>query len=115
MSCLQNQQVEQIKASLQQKYNYLTVEEVDTCYNMALHDFIRLRYPSANNRPSVETIDIDFLTAQWIYARMEDILSRVGGTNVTSYKENGISFTYASSNIDPFLVTQIMPKGSVPR
>ena len=113
MSCLQNQQAEELKARLSQKYDYLEFEEIETCYNMALHDYIRLRYPSENNRP--KEINIDFLTSQWIYARMEDILSRVGGTNVTSYKENGISFTYASSNIDPFLVTQIMPKGSVPR
>lgn len=112
---IQNHQAEQIKASLHQKYNYISAEDIDNCFNLALHDFIRLSYPSSNNRPSAENINLDFLTSQWILARMEDILSREGGTNVTSYKENGISFTYASSNIDPFLASQIMPKGRVPR
>ena len=114
MNC-QRQSSEQIKLQIKQKYDYLTTDEVDTCYNLALGDFARLTYPSANNRPSVENIAIDFYTSQWIYARMLDILDRAGGTSVTAYKENGISFTYAASYIDPSLVAQIMPKASVPR
>ena len=115
MSNLQNQQSKQIKSGLQLKYSYIKPEHIEQCYNMALHDFIRLRYPSDNNRPNEKDVNLDFLTSQWIIARMEDILSRVGGTNITSYKENGISLTYAASNIDPFLASQIMPKGRVPR
>ena len=114
MNC-QNQQAEQIKAQVRQKYDYLSLEEINTCYNLALSDYVRLTYPSSNNRPAIEKLDIDFYTSQWIYARMLDILGRAGGTNVTAYKENGISFTYASSYIDPSLVAQIMPKASVPR
>ena len=114
MNC-QNQQAEQIKAQVRQKYDYLSFEEIDTCYKLALSDFVRLKYPSDNNRPSIDKLDIDFYISQWIYARMLDILSRAGGTSMTAYKENGISFTYASSYIDPNLVAQIMPKASVPR
>ena len=114
MNC-QNQQAEQIKAQVRQKYDYLSFEEINTCYNLALSDFVRLTYPSSNNRPVIDKLDIDFYTSQWIYARMLDILGRAGGTSVTAYKENGISFTYASSYIDPSLVAQIMPKASVPR
>jgi hypothetical protein len=82
---------------------------------MALSDLVRLTYPSSNNRPTIENFVIDFYASQWIFARMLDIISREGATNVTSYKENGISFTFASSYIDPVLVSQIMPKASVPR
>lgn len=114
MNC-QNQQAEQIKAQVKQKYDYLSFEEISTCYNLALSDFVRLKYPSDNNRPALDKLDIDFYISQWIYARMLDILGRAGGTNVTAYKENGISFTYASSYIDPSLVAQIMPKASVPK
>lgn len=114
MNC-QNQQAERIKSQLRQRYNYLTPEEINTCYNMALSDLVRLTYPSSNNRPTIENFVIDFYASQWIFARMLDIISREGATNVTSYKENGISFTFASSYIDPVLVSQIMPKASVPR
>lgn len=111
----QNQQSEQIKEQVKQKYDYLTFDEINICYELALSDFVRLKYPSDNNRPAIDKLDIDFYTSQWIYARMLDILGRAGGTSVTAYKENGISFTYASSYIDPSLVAQIMPKASVPK
>lgn len=114
MNC-QNQQAEQVKSRVRQQYNYLSFEEVNTCYDLALSDFVRLTYPSSNNRPAIDKLDIDFYISQWIYARMLDILGRAGGTSVTAYKENGISFTYAASYIDPSLVAQIMPKASVPR
>ena len=106
---------EQVRVNIKKKYEYLTIGEIETCYNMALHDYMRLRYPSENGRPPVDKIDKNFMVMQWVYASMEDILSRAGGTNVTSYKENGISFTFASSYIDPVLVAQIMPKAGVPR
>lgn len=114
MNC-QNQQSEQIKSQIKQKYDYLSHEEISTCYDLALSDLVTLTYPSSNNRPKIEDFDIDFYASQWIYARMLDIISRAGGTSVTAYKENGISFTYSSSYIDPSLVAQIMPKASVPR
>lgn len=110
-----NQQSEQIKLQVRQKYDYLSQDEIDTCFDLALSDFVRLKYPSDNNRPSIDKINIDFYTSQWVYARMLDILGRAGGTSITAYKENGISFTYAASYIDPSLVAQIMPKASVPR
>lgn len=114
MNC-QNQQAEETKSRIRQQYDYLSVDEINTCYDLALSDFVRIRYPSNNNRPSIDKVNIDFYTSQWIYSRMIDILSRAGGTSVTAYKENGISFTYSSSYIDPSLVALIMPKASVPR
>lgn len=115
MNCQNQQQAEQIKAQIKQKFDYLTVSEINTCYNMALSDLVRYTYPSSNNRPNINDFAIDFYASNWIYARMLDILERVGGTSVTAYKENGISFTYAASYIDPVLVSQIMPKASVPK
>lgn len=114
MAC-QERQAEQIKTQIKQKYEYLSWDEIDTCFNLALHDFVRISFPSESNRPSPEKLNIDFMASQWIFARMVDILSREGATNVTSYKENGISFTFASSYVDPNLVAMIMPKGGVPR
>lgn len=108
--------IEQVKSRIRNKYDYLTENEVNTCFDVALSDYVFYRYPSTNNRPKkVDEVEIDFFISQWLYKRMEDILSRIGGTSLTAYKENGISFTWASSFIDPVLVTQIMPKGSVPK
>ena len=104
-----------IKVRVKVAYDWLSDEEIDTCYKMALSDFVAIKYPSDNNRPSVDNVVLDFFTAEWIYKRIVDILGRAGGISVTSYKENGLSLTYAGSYIDPQLVAQIMPKASVPR
>lgn len=106
--------IEQIKAIIKSTHE-ISDEEIDTCYNWALSDYVLYKYRSDNDRPSIEEIKIDFYIANWLHRRMEDIIERWGLYGLKSYKENGISFTFASSYIDPNLVSQIMPRGSVPR
>lgn len=106
---------EQIRTNIKTEYAWLSDEEVRKTYDMALSDYLLIKYPSDNNRPTVDNVELDFVATQWLYKRMVDILSRAGGSNVTSYKENGLSWTYAGSNIDPTLVAMLMPKASVPR
>ena len=106
---------EQIKLRIRAKYSFLQDEEIDTCYDIALSDYLSIKYPSDNKRPNHENITMDFITAQWLYKRMVDILERAGGISVTAYKENGVSFTYGGSYIDDALIAEIMPKGRVPR
>ena len=103
------------KLKITQTYNWLTDEEVDTLYEMAFSDYVMLRYPSENNRPSNDSIKIDFYISNWIYKRMVDILGRAGGISVTAYKENGLNYTYGGSYIDPNLASLVTPKASVPR
>lgn len=115
MSCNRNNLVEKIKLNVKQEFSYLSDEDIDKTFDMALSDYLMIKYPSDNKRPLKSEIVIDFIISQWIYKRMVDILSRAGGLNVTSYKENGLSWTYAGSNIDPILVSEILPKVGVPR
>ena len=115
MSCSQNQMVIQVKANIRQTYSWLTDDEIDKCYDMALSDYLAIKYPSANSRPAVEKVNYDFFTSQWLYKRMIDILGRAGGISVTAYRENGLSLSYGASFIDPQLVAQIMPKAGIPR
>ena len=110
-----NKQVEAVKEQIQTKYSWLDDDEVDACYNMALSDYMALRYPSSNGRPSYDNLEVDFFVAQWIYKRMIDILGRAGGLNVEVYRENGLSLSYGASYIDPQLSSMIMPVVGVPR
>lgn len=81
---------------------------------MALSDYLLIKYPSDNNRPLPENIPDSFVISQWLYKRMIDILERAG-LNLKSYSENGLKFEYASANIDPVLVAELMPKAGVPK
>ena len=103
----------ELKYQIKQKYN-LEDEDVDTTFNMALGDYLLIKYPSDNNRPKVSEVALDFVALQWLYKRMIDILERAG-LSLKGYSENGLSFTYADGNIDPVLVAEIMPKAGVPR
>lgn len=107
--------VEQKRELIHKKYPWLSDDDINICYNTAVKDYLLRKYPSDNNRPTVEKLADNFIFAQWVSDRMEDILSRAGGTNLTAYKENSVSFTYASSYIDENLLKQLMPMGSVPR
>lgn len=115
MSCEQEQQVQQIKSRIGKKYSYISEEEIEECFNLALKDYVVYRYPSANNRPKYESVNLDFYCSQWLFDRMIDIIERAGGKSLTSYKENGLSLNYGSSFIDQELRLQITPKVSVPK
>ena len=82
---------------------------------MALSDYLSLKYPSDNKRPSSDNLVFNFMNTQWIYKRMIDILGRAGGISVTAYRENNLNLSYGASFIDPELKAEIMPKAGVPR
>lgn len=105
----------QVKANIKQTYSWLTDDEIEKCYDMAVSDYMAIRYPSQNSRPSVDKLNFDFFNSQWVYKRMIDILGRAGGISLTSYRENNLNLTYGGSFIDPQLVAEIMPKVGVPR
>lgn len=109
------QEKAKIITRITKKYHWISVEEINECYDIALKDYVSYRYPSANNRPQIKDVELDFMVSQWIKDRMIDILSRAGGLSLSAYRENGLSLNYGSSYIDPELKLQIMPKASVPR
>lgn len=113
MNC-QSQQAEQIKLQIKRKYDHLSFEEVSECYFNALSDFVFRRYPSSNNRPPLDKIELDFYEMQKVKDRMEEILDMVGGKNVQVYKENGITFQYYDKGYS-LALSNIMPKASAPR
>jgi hypothetical protein len=109
-------QSREIVNNLRIKYSWLSYEEMFMAYEFAVSDYYMYKYPSENNRPKYNaTVDLDFYASQWVQQRMIDILERAGGSSVTSYSENGLSWTYAKSHIDPALVSMIMPKAATPK
>lgn len=115
MATSNKKQIEQIKETILSRYSYLQDGEVDAMFDMAVGDYLRLKYPSANNKVTQDTLVYDFAISQWIIARMIDILERAGGSSLTAYSENGLKFSYGTSYIDTELRKQIMPKVGVPR
>lgn len=116
MTSQEQARVQETKAQIQQKYQWLQSGEIDEAYEIALVDFIMYSYPSANGRPTAETLVYDFITVNRIKVRMLDILSRAGGINAVAYKENGIDIKYGASYVDPNWVVSLgCPKVGVPK
>ncbi len=108
--------VQRAKSQIQEKYPWLQQDEIEEAYEIALVDFIMYSYPSANGRPSAETLSYDFITVNRIKVRMLDIISRAGGINAVAYKENGIDIKYGASYVDPNWVASLgLPKVGVPK
>lgn len=103
-----------IISDFENKYSHLK-SELERAFNYAVADFILYTYPSKNNRPNIESLELDFISEQWIRERIEDIISRAGGISVQAYSENGMNWEYASSHIDPALISKITPMAAVPR
>ena len=101
--------------ALKEKYDYLSADDVERAYNYALADYLLYKYPSENNRPTETELEMTFVIQQWISMRMEDILARGGGSNYDTYSENGVSWKYAQSHIDPHLVAKIVPEATTPQ
>lgn len=109
------EQLEKLKIRVKSKFNYLKDCDIETMVEMAIGDYIAIRFPSENGRPEVENLNIDAFVGIWLYKRIIDIVERAGASNVTSYKENGLSYQYGNTYIDSNLMSEIMPKASVPR
>lgn len=106
--------ISQIKTDFKRKYSEKTYDEIGECFDQAVMDFIFLKYPSENGRPTLDEVVFDFLAVNWIKARMEDVFAR-DVLNVSSYSENGLSIKFDASYIEPNLVGMILPKAGVPR
>nr|DAD73928.1 MAG TPA: hypothetical protein [Siphoviridae sp. ctFn287] len=104
----------EIKQDIKSKFSHLSDSDISRAYDFALSDYLLYRYPSENNRPNKDDLVITFVVSNWIKERMIDILDRAGG-NVVAYSENGLSWEYASSNIDPSLKAKITPKAATPQ
>lgn len=99
---------------IQSEYD-MTYDSVYNLYRSAKADYLMRKYPSDNNRPSLSSFSEDEVIENWIYDRMKDIISRVGGQNLKKYSENGMTFEYGDSGIDSSLVKKILPKAGVPK
>ena len=107
-------QKQAIKNSIGLKYSWLADSDLERAFNYALADYLLYKYPSDNNRPSPENLVVSFTVEQWILERMDEILDRAGA-NYISYKENGLSWEYATSHIDSALIRKLMPSAATPK
>jgi hypothetical protein len=115
MTSKEQAQVQQIKCQTAKQYG-LSETQADEVFNIALGDYLLIKYPCDINRPTPDELIYDFIVLHWLSARMADICDRAGvPRGVKRYSENNLSFEFSSSGIDNGLIDMLMPRGAVPK
>lgn len=90
------------------KYNYMKYEDIELLYDMALDVFINARYPFKDDIDDtlVETEIKKHPT--WCLRCMQEMIDRMGVSNVIGYSENGVSVTFDKTGISQSLLDELV-------
>ena len=89
------------------KYNYMEVDEVRLLLDKAKSLAVEQLYP---NDLSVNYLNFDFDSPRftmWLLDCVDELVERVGISSVTSYKENGMSWTFDRAGVSQALLDRL--------
>lgn len=89
------------------KYNYMEVDEVRLLLNKAKSLAVEQLYP---NDLSVNYLNFDFDNPRfdmWLLDCVDELVERAGISSVTSYKENGMSWTFDRAGVSQALLDRL--------
>jgi hypothetical protein len=89
------------------KYNYMEVDEVRLLLDKAKSLAVEQLYP---NDLSVNYLNFDFDNPRfdmWLLDCVDELVERAGISSVTSYKENGMSWTFDRAGVSQALLDRL--------
>lgn len=96
-----------LKVEIKSKYEYLSDREVDLFINKAKAIAIDQLYP---NDLSINYLTFDWTNPRfdmWLLDCVDELVERVGISSVTSYKENGMSWTFDRAGVSQSLLDRL--------
>jgi len=95
------------------KYEYMEFEDIELLYEMAQDIFLNLKYPFK--------YDIDDATIElenrkhptWCLRCMQEMIDRMGISNVVGYSENGVSVKFDKTGISQSLIDEIVAEADI--
>ena len=96
-----------LKVEIKSKYEYLSDREVDLFINKAKAIAIDQLYP---NDLSINYLTFDWTNPRfdmWLLDCVDELVERVGISSVTSYKENGMSWTFDRAGVSQALLDRL--------
>ena len=100
-----------LKVEIKSKYEYLSDREVDLFINKAKAIAIDQLYP---NDLSINYLTFDWTNPRfdmWLLDCVDELVERVGISSVTSYRENGMSWTFDRAGVSQALLDRL-PRNS---
>ena len=96
-----------LKVEVKAKYNYLEDREVIMFINKAKAIAVDQLYP---NDLSINYLSFDWTNPRfdmWLLDCVDELVERVGISSVTSYKENGMSWTFDRAGVSQALLDRL--------
>ena len=96
-----------LKVEIKSKYEHLSDREVDLFINKAKAIAIDQLYP---NDLSINYLTFDWNNPRfdmWLLDCVDELVERVGISSVTSYKENGMSWTFDRAGVSQALLDRL--------
>ena len=96
-----------LKKAIKTKYSYFEDSEVDMLINEAKCIAIEQLYP---NDLSINYLSFDWDNPRfdmWLYACVIELVERTGMSSVTSYRENGMSWTFDRAGVSQALLDRL--------
>jgi hypothetical protein len=96
-----------LKSVIKSKYSYFEDSEIDLFINKAKSIAIEQLYPT--------NLSINYLTFNWENPRfdmwlldcVDELVERMGMSSVTSYRENGMSWTFDRAGVSQALLNRL--------
>lgn len=99
---------EKCVAYFKEKYPYLLERDLEDMYDSAYEIFLKTKYHS--NTAIKEIPEAVYLRNNtWFKRAMQCWIDKEGMTSVTSYSENGVSFTFDKAGLTQDLINEISP------
>ncbi|MBQ2871662.1 hypothetical protein IJE86_08170 [bacterium] len=96
-----------LKVEIKSKYEHLSDREVNLFINKAKAIAIDQLYP---NDLSINYLSFDWTNPRfdmWLLDCVDELVERVGISSVTSYKENGMSWTFDRAGVSQALLDRL--------
>lgn len=96
-----------LNQAIKTKYDYLSNDEIELFINKAKAIAIDQLYPS---NLSINYSNFDWTNPRfemWIVDCVEELVERVGMSSVTSYRENGMSWTFDRAGVSQALLDRL--------
>lgn len=96
-----------LKVEIKSKYQHLSDGEVDLFINRAKAIAIDQLYP---NDLSINYLSFDWTNPRfdmWLLDCVDELVERVGISSVTSYRENGMSWTFDRAGVSQALLDRL--------
>ena len=104
---------EECLAYYQKKYDYMDYDDIDLLYDMALDILLNTKYPFKDD---YSDSDIELVTKKhstWCLRCMQEMIDKMGLTNVVGYSENGVSVTFDKTGISQSLLDEIVSEADI--